>query len=181
MIETLIALTLALRAQFGPILERPPDLVGLSTWYGPPAFCQGDTMADGMPLDLDAPTVAVDVSRRAWLGREALVLTECGGLHRVRVADTGRLYKVGGWLRLGVRQGQLRYWPVLEGVAVQGSEPVLLSPVAGRGIAWREDRAYRVVADFPMKYYSGQVACRVDAWGKGDTQRVMVWVLDKAD
>ena len=181
MIETLIAFALALRAQFGPILERPPDLHGLSTWYGPPVFVDGKRMADGTPLDLDAPTVAVDLSHKNWLGWEALVLTKCGGLHRVRVADTGRLYEVGGWLREGVRQGQLRYWPVLEGAAAQGSEPVLLSPVAERGIEWRGDRAYRVVADFPMEYYSEVVACRVDAWGKGDTQRVMLWVLDKVD
>lgn len=175
----IILIALALHAQFGPILERPPDLHGLSTWYGPPAFCQGDTMANGEPLDLDAPTVAVDKSHKNWLGTEALVLTECGGLYRVRVTDTGRLYKVGGWLRLGVCQGQLRYWPVLEGISVQGAEPVLLSPVAERGIEWRGDRAYRVVADFPRDFYARVAACRVDHWGKGDTQRVMVWVLDK--
>jgi len=174
----LILITLAFHASLGPVMQRPPDLVGLSTWYGPPAFLDGDTMANGQPLRLDAPTVAVDASRKAWLNREALILTECGGLHRVKIADTGRLYEVGGWLREGVRQGQLRYWPVLEGVSVQGSEPVLLSPVADRGIEWRGGKAYRVVADFPMEFYAGEVACRVDAWGKGDTQKVMVWVLD---
>lgn len=174
----LILITLALYAHLGPIMQRPPDLVGLSTWYGPPAFLDGDAMANGEPLRLDAPTVAVDASREAWLNLDALILTECGGLHRVRITDTGRLYEVGGWLRLGVRLGQLRYWPVLEGVSVLGAEPVLLSPVMDRGIKWRGDRAYRVVADFPMQFYVGQVACRVDHWGKGDTQKIMVWVLD---
>ena len=174
----LVLITLALYANFGPIMQRPPDLVGLSTWYGPPAFVNDDTMANGQPLRLDGATVAVDASRKAWLGRDALVLTECGGLHRAHITDTGRLYEVGGWLRLGVRQGQLRYWPVLEGLSVQGAEPVLLSPVADRGIEWRGGKAYRVVADFPMEFYAREVACRVDAWGKGDTQKVMVWVLD---
>ena len=173
----LILITLALHTSLGPIMQRPPDLVGLSTWYGPPAFMDGDVMANGEPLRLNGATVAVDASRKAWLGRDALVLTECGGLYRVRVTDTGELYEVGGWLRLGVRQGQLRYWPVLEGVSIQGSEPVLLSPVADRGIEWRNGKAYRVVADFPMKFYADNVACRVDAYRRGDTQKVMMWVL----
>lgn len=174
----LILLTLALHLHLGPMMERPPDLVGLSTWYGPPAFCQGDHMANGEPLDLDAPTVAVDLSHRNWLGRDAFVLTECGGLHRVRVADTGRLYEVGGWLRLGVRQGQLRYWPVLGGVEAEGAEPVLLTSVTDRGIEWRDGDAYRVVADFPRDFYARVAACRVDAHGRGDTQRVWLWILD---
>lgn len=174
----IILLALAASLGLAPLVQRPADLHGLSTHYGPPAFLDGDTMANGQPLDLDAATVAVDVSLRGkWLGREAIALTECGTLHRVDVTDTGRLYEVGGWLRLGVRMGQLRYWPVLEGLAVAGSEPVLLTPVVGRGIEWREARAYRVVADFPAKFYEGAVACRSDGNG-GDTQKVWVWLLD---
>lgn len=172
-----VLITLALHASLGPLMQCPPNLAGLSTWYGPPAFLDGDVTASGEPLRLDGATLAVDVSRRPWLGRDALVLTECGGLHRVRITDTGRLYEVGGWLRLGVRQRQLRYWPVLEGVSIQGAEPVLLSPIADRGIEWRSAKAYRVVADFPMEFYADEVACRVDAWGKGDTQKVWIWVL----
>lgn len=172
----LILLTLALHAWLGPAMQRPPDLHGLATYYGPPAFCQGDTMANGEPLDLDAPTVAVDVSHRDdWLGLDALVLTECGGLHRVRVTDTGRLYEVGGWLRLGVRGDQLRYWPV--GVETE-AEPVLLSPVLKARIEWMEAGAFQVVADFPQKWYTRVAACQTDAYGHGDTQQVSLWILD---
>ena len=174
---------LALAAWLGltPLLKRPPDLYGLATWYGPPAFRDGDIMRNGEPLDLAGATVAVDTSHwPRWADRSAIVLTECGTLHRVKITDTGRLYEVGGWLRLGVRQGRLRYWPVLENAGPGDAEPVLLTPITERDIEWREDAAYRVVADFPMKWYARVAACRVDHWGEGDTQKVMIWVLGDA-
>jgi len=176
----IILVALALHLRFGPMLERPPDLHGLSTCYGPPAFSDGDVMANGEPLYLDAPTVAVDDSLRYLLGRDALVLTECGGLHKVRIADTGyfdekcRLFRkgqrrVGDWL-------QRRYWCVQWAKPVR--MPVVTDAIMADNTEWLEDKAYPVVADFPMWYYARVVACRVDAWGRGDTQKVMLWVLD---
>jgi hypothetical protein len=174
----LILVTLALYAHFGPVMERPPDLAGLSTWYGPPAFLDGDEMANGEPLRLGGATLAVDVSRKAWLGREALVLTECGEIYRVRVTDTGRLANA-GLLRLGVRGDRLRYWPVggQPERELELAERVLERPVAVEETHWLDGDELPVVADFPMRFYADEVACRVDAWGKGDTQRVWIWVL----
>jgi hypothetical protein len=176
----IILIALALHFHLGPILERPPDLHGLSTWYGPPTFSDYDTMANGEPLDLDAPTVAVDVShRKEWLNRTALVLTECGGAHRVRVTDTGHLYRA-GLFRLGKRAGCRRYWPVGEPSQQQLelAEVVLETAVLKSQTEWLRDEIHLVVADFPMRYFSRVVACEVDGWGKGDTTRVMIWVLD---
>jgi hypothetical protein len=175
----LILITLALYAHFGPMMERPPDLVGLSTWYGPPAFCDGDAMANGEPLRLDGATVAVDASRKAWLGRDAVVLTECGEIHRVRITDTGYLANA-GLFRLGVRGGQLRYWPVggQPELKLELAERVLKTSVVQEEIHWLDGNELPVVADFPMRFYADEVACRVDAWGKGDTQKVMMWILE---
>jgi len=67
---------LALAASLGltPVLSRPPDLHGLSTYYGPPAFCEGDGMRNGQPLRLDGPTVAVDASHwPGWANVRAIV------------------------------------------------------------------------------------------------------------
>lgn len=150
-----------------------PDLHGMATYYGPPAFRQGDTMANGGRLDLNAPTVAVDVSHRdEWLDRSAVILTECGGLHRVRVTDTGRLYQVGGWFRYGIRGDQLRYWPV---EVESEAPPVLAAPVLEEPTTWLDDYPVRVVADFPQRYFAA-IACKVDTKGNGDTMKVWVWV-----
>jgi hypothetical protein len=174
----LIFITLVLYAHLGPIMQRPPDLVGLSTWYGPPAFLDGDTMANGKPLRLGGATLAVDVSRRAWLDREALVLTECGGLHRARVTDTGYL-RGAGLFRLGVRGGVLRYWPVsFPQEELELAERVLERPVIEEPTHWLDGDELPVVADFPMRFYVDEVACRVDAWGRGDTQKIWLWLLE---
>ena len=176
----IILIALALQLRFGPMLERPPDLVGLATWYGPPGFVEGQTMANGEPLRLHAPTVAVDVSHRdGWLNRTALVLTECGGLHKVRVTDTGYLYRA-GLFRLGVRSDCRRYWWVGEPPEEDWelAERVLDRAVLEPETEWLEGEVYSVVADFPMKYFARVVACKVDGWGKGDTTRVWVWVSD---
>ena len=176
----IVLIALALHLRFGPMLERPPDLHGLSTWYGPPGFGDGDIMADGTPLALDGPTVAVDVSHKAWLGRDALVLTECGGVHRVRITDTGHLYRA-GLFRLGIRDGILCYWPASkpEEQTLTLAEQVLKIPVYEPHTEWLQDEAYLVVADFPMKYFARVVACKTDGWGKGDTTRIVgMWVLD---
>ncbi len=133
-------------------------------------------MANGQALHLKAHTVAVDVSHKHWLDRWAWVLTECGTVHRVLITDTGYLYERGGWLRLGIQQGRKQYWPVLEDAGIEGAEPVLMKPVADRGIDWLEDRAYRVVADFPSQVFADEIACKVDYWGKGDTMKVWVWI-----
>ena len=87
-----------------PVIEglaTPSDLMGLATYYGPPAFCQGDEMANGEPLDLDGATVAVDESLRHLLNRKAVVVTECGQAHVVRVTDLGWLRRA-GWFRWGI-------------------------------------------------------------------------------
>ncbi len=175
----IVLLTLALYANLGPIMERPPDLVGLSTWYGPPAFRDGDTMANNQPLHLDGATLAVDASRQAWLNRDALVLTECGEIHRARITDTGYLHGA-GLFRLGVRGGVLRYWPVggFPEPKLELAERVLENPVMVDETHWLNGDELPVVADFPMEFYAKVVACRVDAWGKGDTQKIMVWVLN---
>jgi hypothetical protein len=175
----IILITLALCAHFGPIMEHPPDLVGLSTYYGPPAFLDGDAMANGQPLRLDAATVAVDASRKAWLNRDALVLTECGEIHRVRITDTGYLARA-GLFRLGVRNGLLRYWPVGEQPEPEPelAEQVLEKPVIEEKTHWLDGDELPVVADFPADFYADEVACRVDAWGRGDTQKIWLWLLE---
>ena len=164
---------LALIASLG-LPPRPPDLYGLATWYGPPAFVRGDLMRDGEPLDLAAPTVAVDDSHwPLWAGARALVLTECGGLHRVRITDTGHLYRAGR-ARLGVRGGVLRYWFVDGAGPVSG--PVLASPVLEQATEWLEEGAHRFVADFPRDFFARAIACEVDAYGRGETTKVWVWI-----
>lgn len=175
----IVILALAAWLGLGPLLSRPPDLSGLAIWYGPPAFREGDTMADGRPLRLAGATVAVDVSHHdQWLGRGALVLTECGGLRRVHIADTGKLYRVGRF-RLGVRVGCLRYWPVGEPEVqeLEMAERVLERPVLEPETQWLEGVSWPVVADFPQLYFAREVACRVDAWGNGDTTKVAIWIL----
>lgn len=155
-------------------LCQSPDLHGLATHYGPPAFLDGDVMRNGEPLDLSAPMMAVDDSHwPEWKDAAAWVLTECGTVYRVRVTDTGRLYQIGGWLRLGIRQEQLRYWPVQ---VKTDTEPVLLESVVETKTEWLDDKPLRVVADFPERFYAKQVACKAGARGQGDTMKVWLWV-----
>lgn len=151
MIETLI------RA-----LLLPLAIHGLATWYGPPANLGGDTMANGGPLRLAAPTVAVDVSRRDLLGRRAVVLTGCGRLRFVEVTDTGRLAAAGP-ARFGVGPlGSAHYWPADKA-----------------GVRWADGPELWFVADFPRDYFAGRVACGVDAWGRGETTEVWVWFFSE--
>ena len=175
----IVLIALALHLRFGPMLERPPDLAGLGTWYGPPGFVEGQTMANGEPLRLHAPTVAVDVSHRdEWLNKSALVLTGCGGVHKVRITDTGYLYRA-GYFRLGVRAGCLRYWSVSEPPEEDWelAERVLNRAVVQDKTHWLDGDELPVVADFPQWYFAREVACKVDGWGKGDTTRIWLWVL----
>lgn len=120
-------------------------LSGLATWYQ-----GGDIMRNGEPLDLAAPTVSVDASHIDWLGKTAVVLTECGGVHFVTVTDTGYLYKTGRY-RLGISKftQQLRYWPVMDEA----------TPVLTDTIEWQEEETYKVVADFPRQFFSDEIAC----------------------
>lgn len=70
----IVLLALALRVGLGPVLAGPSDLRGLATYYGPPAFCEGDGMRNGEPLRLDGPTVAVDTSHwPEWANARAVV------------------------------------------------------------------------------------------------------------
>ena len=49
-------------------------LHGLGTYYGPPAFCEGDGMRNGKPLRLDGATVAVDATHwPQWADARAIV------------------------------------------------------------------------------------------------------------
>ena len=125
-------------------LWRLAPLVGLATWYD-----SGAIMRNGEPLDLSAPTVSVDASHVDWLGRTAIVLTECGGVHFVTMTDTGNLYKAGRF-RLGVSKftKQLRYWPVLEA-----------TPVLTGTVEWKEDITHKIVADFPRQFFLNRIAC----------------------
>jgi len=59
MLETLIAAFLAWLQ-----ITSPLPVIGLATHYGPPAFMPGDGMRNGEPLDLSAPTVAVNDCRK---------------------------------------------------------------------------------------------------------------------
>ena len=155
-------------------------LQGLATYYGPPAFCQGDIMANGQGLDLWAPTVAVDDSLKHLLNKQVLVVTECGTIHVITVTDTGyfdewcRLFRkgrkrVGNWV-------QERYWCILE-VESQGV-PVISDALIKDEIEWIEDGSWPVVADFPQWYFA-HIACKVDAYGHGDTMRVGIWLLEE--
>lgn len=67
---------LALAASLGlqPILACPPDLHGLATYYGPPAFYENKGMRNGEPLRLSGATVAVDASHWPhWANARAIV------------------------------------------------------------------------------------------------------------
>lgn len=72
-----------------------------------------------------------------------------------------------------MRGGSLRYWSL---DTEAGEEPVLTEAVWKLETDWKADEAYRVIADFPERFFARHVACRVDAWGKGDTTKVMIWV-----
>lgn len=67
----------------------------------------------------------------------------------------------------------MRYWPI--DVRTE-AEPVLAEAVWEPETDWKANKAYRVIADFPEHFFARRVACRVDAWGKGDTERVMIWI-----
>ena len=90
-----------------------------------------------------------------------------------RITDTGRLYEVGGWFRYGIRDGQLRHWPV---EVETEAEPVLARPVLHSHTTWLSDETLRVVADFPRDFFADRVACDTDPDGTGDTTRVWLWV-----
>lgn len=173
MIETLIALLAALGLS---CLLRAPDLHGLGVFYDPclrhvssedQALCRKqpqDLMRNGEPFQLGAATVAVDAGYwPAWANREAIVSTECGGLFRVRVTDTGML-KAAKRFRYGVHEicasectRTLRYWPAGTG-----------------GVKWEGDVTYPVVADFPMGFFAEHVTCEPDTMA---TTIVAVWIL----
>lgn len=125
-------------------------------------------MRNGQGLQLAAPIVAVDVSRRDWLDKTAVVLTECGGIYFVRVTDTGYLESTKGGEPLRFRLGisrltkQLRYWPVGD-----------VEPVLADAIEWREDRAYKVVADFPRDFFLDKIVC-----GGNKTLKVKLLIID---
>lgn len=131
------------------LLWNLAPLQGIATWYGPPLFNDGDIMRNGGALSLSAHTVAVDASHLDWLNMDAVVLTKCGGVHIVRVTDTGPLYKAGRF-RLGISRftQQLRYWPVVEG-----------TPVLTDTIEWKQDATHKVVADFPRQFFLDKIAC----------------------
>ena len=133
-------------------------LVGLATWYD-----SGDIMRNGEPLDLSASTVSVDASHVDWLGKTAIVLTECG-VHLVTVTDTGNLYKAGRF-RLGESRftKQLRYWPVVDA-----------TPVLTNTIEWREEKTHEIVADFPRDFFLDKIACDGD-----ETLEIELWILPR--
>lgn len=167
MISFLVSLLLALEVP----LRGMPDMVGLATHYGPPAFCQGDTMANGEPLDLDAHTAAVDDSMKHLLNSEILMLTECGQIYKVRITDTGYLdehcllwrwgaKRVGNW-------DVARYWctklPKTEG------SPVLVSSILEERVEWEGDE-YPLILDLPI-HFRKSIPCQ-----KGETMKVAVWI-----
>lgn len=140
---------------------RQPDLIGLGTYYGPPAFRNGDVMRNGRALDLSAATMAVDTSYAEWMNREAIVLTECDGLHRVCITDTG-LLKAAEKVRFGV--GPLscaRYWHE-DRTDIKWADGAISLPY---------------VADFPVTFFQDEVAYMWDAYGRGETVMLIVWVL----
>lgn len=114
-------------------------------------------MRNGQGLQLAAPTVSVDASHTDWLDETVVVLTECGGIHLVRVTDTGYLEKTKNGQPLRFRLGissvtrQLRYWPVWD-----------VEPVLTDAVEWREDKTYKVVADFPRDFFLNEVTCNDD-------------------
>jgi len=155
-------------------------LQGLATYYGPPAFVQGDVMANGRPLDLWGPTVAVDDGLKHLLNERVLVVTECRTMFIVTITDTGHFdeecllfrkgqRRVGNWI-------QERYWCVLE--AESKGMPVVSDTLAMEDVGWLEDGSWPVVADFPQWYFA-RIACKVDAYGHGDTMRVGIWPLEE--
>ena len=73
----------------------PPDMVGLATHYGPPAFPDGALMRNGEPLASDGMTCAVDASEWERLAGKVIIVGVEGRYVRLRVADTGRLYDAG--------------------------------------------------------------------------------------
>jgi len=142
-------------------LVGPPGFVGLATWYGPPGARPGAPMADGQPFDLSGATVALDRGHRDLLGRRALVLSDCGKLALVRVADLGML-DAAGRMRFGVGPlDQARWWPAHR-TDVRWADGAVEMPF---------------VADFPRDFFERRVACSTDGWGRGETTVVRVWVL----
>lgn len=143
-------------------LMWPPDLIGLGTYYGPPAFSDGALMRNGEALDLSEATMAVDDSQAEWIDRWAVVLTECGGFHRVRITDTGML-EAAGKVRYGVGPlNQVRYWPE-DRIDVKWADGAVELPF---------------VADFPAAFFHDEIACVLDTYGRGDTVMLVVWVLE---
>lgn len=123
-------------------------------------------MRNEEPFRLDAATMAVDTGYwPAWANREAIVLTECGKLVRVRVTDTGRLASAGA-VRFGVGPlNQARYWPA-DRVDVKWSDGAVSFPF---------------VADFPMGFFAEHITCEPGASGGHATTIVAVWVLDEGE
>jgi len=183
-----MALFLSLGVAF-PV--RPPDLIGLATSYGPPAFQNGDVMRNGERLDLAAPTVAVNDCRKdrngeclyewdvpywpQWAGKTLLVFVpDCGRFWEVRVTDTGYLTSA-GWFRLGIRDGIQHYWALeSEPEALELAVRVLEEPVVEADTIWLEEARYRVVVDFPEEFFRQHVSCGVMYPGPV----VAVWVLE---
>lgn len=182
MIEILVALIL-----YTSIPLRMPDMVGLATPYGPPAFCQGDRMRSGQELDLAAPTMAVNDCRKnstgqcvydwdisywpQWANKRAIVfIPECEKLLIVDIKDTGRL-RSAGQRRLGIRDGVKHYWGLpLPEEEYELATRVLDEPVLEPNTTWLEDEVYWVVADFPVEFYEREVLCGL-LWPK-----VAIWV-----
>jgi len=143
------------------LLFATVHLHGLATYYGPPAFQDGDLMRNGQPLDLSAPTMAVDKSLAHLVGRRAIVLTECGDLAEATITDTGML-AAADKVRFGV--GPLdcaRYWPV-DRTDVRWADGAVTMPF---------------VADFVENFFNDEIACSLDAYGRGETVVVWIWIL----
>lgn len=170
MIEFLVALILSLPVP----LRGIPDMVGLATHYGPPAFCRGDTMANGEPLDLWGRTVAVDDSMKHLLNSEVYMLTECGQIYEVRVTDTGYLDEHCLLYRWGTKRVAdwkvARYWctqlPQTEGT------PVLGFPILEEETEW-EGEEYPLILDLPIGFRES-IPCQ-----KGETMKVAVWLKEE--
>lgn len=146
-------------------LMSPPDLIGLGTYYGPPAFSDGALMRNGEALDLSEATMAVDDSHAEWMDHWAIVLTECSGLHRVKITDTG-LLKAVGKVRYGVGPlNQARYWSE-DRTDVEWADGTVEMPF---------------VADFPVTFFHDEVVCTWDAYDRGGTVMLVVWVLETAE
>lgn len=177
MMIRLILLSLLASLNLTPLAERP-NLVGLATWYDPCSFyinrgdkeaCEAEThrMANGEKFQADASTVAVDKSERErWLNHDAILLTECGKLVRVKITDTGLLYAAGEF-RHGIKKicsptectGVLRFWPTTT-----------------TDVLWSSELSYRVVTDFPRDTFKRRVTCEPDAPGELETTIIAVWV-----